>query len=56
MGLPTQDERDQRISAVAQTDPASTTSEEELTAPEQESSDQRTSRGRRKSATTGEAS
>jgi 1-acyl-sn-glycerol-3-phosphate acyltransferase len=56
MGLPTQDERDQRISASSQADPASTTSEEELSAPEQEPADERTSRGRRKSATTGEAS
>ena len=32
MGLPTQDERDQRISASSQADPASTTSEEELSA------------------------
>jgi 1-acyl-sn-glycerol-3-phosphate acyltransferase len=54
MGLPTQDERDHRIAASSQSDPASTTSEEESSTPEQES-DQRTPRGRRKSATTGEA-
>ena len=54
MGLPTQDERDQR-SASSQADPARTTSDEELSAPEQPPAEERTSRGRRKSATTGEA-
>jgi 1-acyl-sn-glycerol-3-phosphate acyltransferase len=57
MGLPTQDERDQRISAKSQADPESTTTEEELpAAPQQEQAEQRTTRERRKSATTGEAS
>jgi 1-acyl-sn-glycerol-3-phosphate acyltransferase len=55
MGMPTQDERDQRISASSQSDPNSTTSsEEELPEPEQQ--DQPTSRERKKSPTTGEAS
>jgi 1-acyl-sn-glycerol-3-phosphate acyltransferase len=56
MGLPTQDERDPRIAASSQADPASTTSEEELSAIEQEPADEPTSRRRRKSAKTGEAS
>jgi 1-acyl-sn-glycerol-3-phosphate acyltransferase len=56
MGLPTQDERDPRISASSQADPASTTTEEELSAPPEEPVEKSTSRGRHKAAKTGDAS